>query len=94
MTTRAEIREWLEHAQFRGATHVIVVCDTFDGGDYPVQVMPGEDLVAKVTEYNDKPMSRVMEVYALHLDLEAQLREYRAYHLEMPPAPEPAADGG
>jgi hypothetical protein len=66
-----------------GATHVIVFCDTFDHEDYPTYVMPGTDprVAAKGGE-----MQVVMEVYALHLDLEAQLSERRAFHYDLPPA--------
>ena len=46
-TTRERIREWIERGQEEGATHVIVVCDTFDWEDYPVMVKPGEDVRKK-----------------------------------------------
>lgn len=83
-TTREEIRAWLEAGITRGATHTIVVCDTFDHEDYPVHVMPTEDVRKRYDEYNGKEMQRVMEVYALHLDLEAQLSEHRSFHFESP----------
>jgi hypothetical protein len=79
-TTQSEIRTWLERAKARGATHVIVVCDTFDHEDYPVEVMSGEDVKQKYDDYNGKDMNRVMEVYNLGLDIESQLSEYRAFH--------------
>lgn len=41
-TTREDITGWLHRGQEKGATHMIVVCDTFDWSDYPVFVMPGE----------------------------------------------------
>ncbi len=64
---------------------MIVVCDTFDHEDYPVYVKPGEDVRKKYAEYDGPNMQRVMEVYALHLDLESQLNEHRAKHFENPP---------
>jgi hypothetical protein len=84
-TTREDIRSWLERAKENGATHVIVVCDTFDHEDYPVEVMPGTDVRKKAEDYeNGKNMQRIMEVYALHLDLEMQLKEHRSFHYEYP----------
>jgi hypothetical protein len=84
--TQDMIRDWLKEAKEEGATHVIVVCDTYDHEDYPVQVMPGVDPKAVYERYNGKEMQRVMEVYALHLDFESQLNERRAFHLEGKPS--------
>ena len=80
-TTREDIRSWLERAKAKGATHVIVVCDTYDHEDYPVEVMPGQDARKIFDEHNGKNMQRVMEVYSLALDIEKQLLEDRAHHL-------------
>lgn len=88
-TTQRDIRSWLDNAKEEGATHMIVVCDSFDYEDYPVNVMPEEDVNQKVKEYKGKPMQRIMEVYALHLDINTQLEEHRAYHLENPPNERP-----
>ncbi len=73
MTTIKTIRKWLERGKEEGATHVIVVCDTFDYEDYPVMVSPGEDVREKETEYSDN-MQKVMEVYNLNMDIEEQLK--------------------
>lgn len=81
-TTSEEIRSWLKEGQRKGASHVIVVCDTYDHEDYPVFVMPEQDVRKCYDGYNGKQMQRVMEVYALHLDLEAQLLEFRSFHFE------------
>jgi len=45
-TTRQDIRDWLATAKRDGATHLIVACDTFDHEDYPVVVLPGENVNA------------------------------------------------
>lgn len=82
MTTQDEIRTRLHRGKAEGATHVIVVCDTFDHEDYPHFVKPGEDPRA----YKPGEMQRIMECYALHLDLEVQIAEYRSFHYEEPPA--------
>jgi len=89
MTSQAEIREWLKTAP-EGATHMVVVVDKFDYDDYPVYYpdelfsdLLGEKTLANVIDYyQTRPMSGVMEVYALHLDHEAPLAERRAWHTE------------
>lgn len=75
-TTRDDIRRWLGTAREQKTTHLIVVCDTFDHEDYPVYVLPGEDVRARYDEYNGKDMQRVMEVYNLSKPLEEQLARY------------------
>jgi hypothetical protein len=72
--TRNDIAGWLARGKSLGATHCIVVCDTFDHDDYPVFVKPGESAQEKLTLYNGKEMQRVMEVYDLTKDLEEQLK--------------------
>lgn len=84
-TTKEEIRSWLDEAKEKGATHLIVACDTFDYEDYPVFVMPNENPRAKAEKYNGKDMQRLMECYALHLNWDEQLGERRAYHYECAP---------
>lgn len=75
-TSALEIRSWINRGIAEKATHVLVVCDTFDWEDYPVYVMPGEDARSMAEEhgYNgDRNMQRVMEVYNLALPIEPQL---------------------
>ena len=80
-TSKEDIRGWLEHGLAEGATHVIIVCDTFDHEDYPVFVMPGEDAHEKAQGFSPGyNMQRVMEVYSLSLPIEDQLNERRAFH--------------
>ncbi len=64
MTTREDIDRWIENAP-KGATHMIVVCDTFDYEDYPVYVMPGEEVKEKEQHFNMANMQRVMETIVL-----------------------------
>lgn len=84
-TTRDDICRWFDAAKKSGATHMIVVCDTYDHEDYPVNIMSEDDVKAKYEYYNGKNMQRVMEVYAMHLDRETQLNERYAMHLESAP---------
>jgi hypothetical protein len=80
MTTREQISGWLQEAKAKGATHMLVVCDTFDHSDYPVSVMPGDDVRVKAEANNGPNMTRLMEVYNLAGDLEAQLSERRSFN--------------
>ena len=50
-TTKQVIRRWLKEAKAKGATHMIVVCDTFDHEDYPVFVMPGDNARTTAASY-------------------------------------------
>jgi len=79
-TTRETIRTWLERAKAQGATHMIVAVDGWDYEDYPVEVMPGQDVRKVYDEYNGKNMQRVMEVYNLSMDIDRQLLEHRAHN--------------
>lgn len=81
--TKDEISRWFDEGVESGATHMIVVCDTFDHEDYPVYVKDDEDVEKKHREYvNEKPMQRVMEVYSLKKNKQAQLDESRAFHFD------------
>lgn len=82
MTTRAEIGEWFDRGIDKGASHMVVVCDTFDHGDFPVYVMPDQDVNEVITANNsDSKMLRVMEVYKMAMDKTAQMEVRRAYNL-------------
>jgi hypothetical protein len=79
-TTQTAIREWLEEAKKRKATHLLVVCDTFYWEDYPVFVLADESVAQKAEEHHLQNMEKVMECYDLSVDWESQLAEYRAWH--------------
>lgn len=92
-TKKIDLTTWFNDGLKLGATHMIVVCDTFDWEDYPVYVMPDENAKAKAFEYGDtddrglptkenENMQKVMEVYSLSLPLLNQLNEYRAFHFD------------
>jgi hypothetical protein len=78
-TSKEDIRRWIKSGQEQGATHLIVVCDTFDWEDYPVYVMPTDDVQKKYASYNGPNMQKVMEVYNLKKDIEKQVSQYRAF---------------
>lgn len=80
MTTVSTIRSWITKGLRKKATHVIVMCDTYDHDDYPVYVYEGENPREKAPVGN---MQRILECYSLKLPIEAQLTEQRAHHWEI-----------
>jgi hypothetical protein len=80
-TNRVEIAQWLAHAQDEGASHLLIVCDGFDYEEYPVLVMPEENVEEKIDEYNAKAMQNVMEVYHMQIDIPMQLGQTRAWNI-------------
>jgi hypothetical protein len=84
-TSVEQIREWLREGIEMGATHVIVVLDTFDYDASPEYVMPGEDAKKMAAEIEAEDLGcKVKEVYNLSGDLEAQLKQYRAFSFRSP----------
>lgn len=79
MITQEDIKRWFLEGKKQKATHLIVVCDTFDYEDYPVYVKKGED-VRKVENEHNGNMQRVMEVYNLRMPMQKQLDEYRSFN--------------
>ncbi len=80
MTLKHEIKEWLGIGKQKGATHVIVVCDTFNYEDYPVFVMPAQSSREVAEQYDNKSMQKVMEVYDLQKDIFEQLAQERVFN--------------
>jgi hypothetical protein len=78
----ADLDRWFEEGLRRGATHLIVVCDEFSREDFPVYVMPDQDVRSRLAEYDGVQMHAIHEVYRLDLDKAAQMAERRAYHLD------------
>jgi hypothetical protein len=79
-TTQENIRRWFVRGVEKKATHLIVVCDTFDWDDYPVYVLQNQKVHEVENEYNGKSMQKVMEVYNLSMDIEEQLNQTRAFN--------------
>lgn len=79
--TKEEIRGWLKRGIKDDYSHVIVVCDTYDYEDFPVFVAKSEN-VLEIKEKNEKAsMQKIMEIYNLSMDVEAQLNEKRAFNI-------------
>jgi hypothetical protein len=78
MTTRDDIRLWLLQGSEQGARYMLVVCDSFDHEDYPVYVLPSDNLERLAQEHSVN-MQRVMECYDLQMDWEDQLKTGRNF---------------
>ncbi len=78
--TKADIREWFIRGKKEGATHMLVMCDTFDHDDYPVYIEAGKSAREEATKRNGESMQRLMECYDLRLPMDEQLNETRAFH--------------
>ena len=78
-TTQADIREWINEAS-EDTRWMIVVADTFDYEDYPVYVADDEKKFWEAFDAHNEAMQRIMEVYDLDMDVEPQLKEFRANH--------------
>jgi hypothetical protein len=76
------IKGWFEEAEKEGASHMVVLMDSFDYEDYPLFVMPGENPRDKA--FDDK--GRIMECYKISLGWESQSKEHRANHWDWEPA--------
>jgi hypothetical protein len=88
MTSKAEIEIWFDKGVANQSTHMMVVCDTFDYDDYPVYSTSAAQALEKYSEYGNKPMQEVMEVYDLSASKAEQLGEHRT--LRLPTAESPA----
>lgn len=61
-TGKKDILGWVQEGKRIKATHVVVICDTFDYDDYPVYVKVGQDANKIAAEYGAKSMQKVMEI--------------------------------
>ncbi len=77
--TKEDISRWFDRAVKAKDAFLIVVCDTFDYGDYPVFVEKAEDFEAKYREMEKAAMQRIMEVYDISKSKEDQLALSRCW---------------
>lgn len=59
---------------------MVVMCDTFDMEDYPIYVRSSDEVRKRITAAREAPFDKVMEVYKLSMDKDAQLNEHRAFN--------------
>jgi hypothetical protein len=80
-TEKATIDAWFEKGIASGNRWMIVVCDTFDWGDYPVFVGEKANFWKTFEKYDGKNMQKIMEVYDLSLDKYDQLDQRRVWNV-------------
>ncbi len=80
MTSKDTLSSWFDRGVAQNATHMIVVCDTFDYDDYPVYVTSDQDVRVEEAYYKKASMQRVMEVYNLKMDKQVQMSAHRAFN--------------
>lgn len=87
-TTRELLTQWFDAGVRDKAAFMIVATDTFCHEDYPLYVHAGgeKSVVDVALEVEHRIMSRVMEVYDLNGDRDAQITAERAWAI---PRPEP-----
>jgi hypothetical protein len=78
--TKEDISNWFDKGIQNNATHMIVVCDTYDYDDYPVYVEDGENPHEVAKKYDSCNMQRVMEVYSLKKPKQPQLDMLRVWN--------------
>ena len=79
-TTKSMISSWFDREVELEATHMLIVCDTFEYEDFPVYVSSDEWVIERVDYYRNQRMHKVMEVYNLGQDKDSQLSEDRAFN--------------
>lgn len=72
-TTKEDLSEWFTRGVESGATHMIVVCDTFDWEDYPVYATGDANCLKEYHAHNGPNMQKVMEVYDLRKSKTSQM---------------------
>jgi hypothetical protein len=79
-TTRAQIGGWFDDAP-EGATHMIIVCDTFDYSDYPAYFVSADDARTELDAIRQDNFRRAMEVYDLRKSKAEQIAADRVWNI-------------
>lgn len=79
MTTREDIAAWFDEGVQTGAKQMLVICDTFDWGDYPVYTHSEDECLRRY--HNPSETQKVMEVYDLGADKATQLAMHRCMNV-------------
>ena len=77
-TTINELKDWFVKGQNTGATHMIIICDTWDWIDKPIYVTSEQDARQEFIKHKENAFTKVMEVYNLKKDINNQLNKHRA----------------
>ena len=83
--SKKEIEKMIKRGDKNKYSHVIICLDHFDYEYFPKYVKYDEDINDIINEISNKgynEMLSIKEVYNYNLDLDMQLNEQRAYHIE------------
>lgn len=86
LLSKQEIIEGFNNGIKAGATHMLIVWDTYDFEDtynFIFYSYPGEDVNELIKYYDAPGFYRVSAVFAMHLDFDQQLNDNR-WHPEYP----------
>ena len=78
-TTKDDLRRWFDEGVADGMWYMLILCDTFDHEDYPVYYDTDAECLMRCECPGE--MQRVMEVYDLRKDRDAQLAVSRVFNL-------------
>lgn len=84
---RQLVPEWWEAGKAKGATHLLVVRDSFSYEYYPVYVLPHQNVFLVADEHRTDPsaMRKLVEVFSYAHPLVTQLAQERAMNFELTP---------
>jgi len=78
--SKDDLISWFKCGVAQNATHMIVVCDTYDWRDFPVYVSESQNVREVESKYAGVNMQKIMEVYNLNMDMNAQMAQHRAFN--------------
>lgn len=83
MASKSDISRWFDEGVHRRATHLIVVCDTFDMEDYPIYCTSDADCITSYRFYETANLQKVVEVYDLRMDKISQIQKDKTFNLPL-----------
>ncbi len=78
---RMVLKVWFDRGKKEKCTHMLVVSDMMTQEDYPAYVLEEENVHEKIMFVRRSPLQRIMEVYDLNPDRDAQLDAERVYNI-------------
>ena len=77
--SREDIEGWFKRGVAEGMAYMLVICDSFDYSYYPSYFDTAD--AAKAAKLHPGEMQRVIEIYDLAADMQAQMFQFRAMAL-------------
>ena len=81
---KEELREWFEYGVKNKHKYMLIVYDQMeapDDADSAYYADDKDEAWKLVGTFNNDPMSKIMEIYDLTMDMESQLAEKRVWNL-------------